>query len=90
MVQNGTLFFSPFGRRVAVFDLFLHVQLAGEHVLQDLPLLKGQVFIAARVELAKEHVHHGQVLANAQLFEEGSANLEEEEHRQKMSTRTSF
>ena len=61
---------------VAVLDLLLHVQLGGEQPPQYLPVLLAEVVVAARVELPEEHVHHGPVVVHAELFKEGTADLE--------------
>lgn len=64
-----------FSGSVAVFDLSLHVKLSGEQRFQDFTLLRAQVCITASVELSEDHVDHGPISVDSQLFQERSAYL---------------
>ena len=55
---------------VAVLYLLLDIKFCGENLLQDGSLGRVQVLVGAHVELAEDHVDHGPVVVDSQLFQE--------------------
>ena len=41
------------------------------------PFLRREVFVAARVELPEEHVHHAPVVVHLQLLQKGTPDLQQ-------------